>query len=185
MVATVLDVALAIAYPIAIFLGLTYLGTRGVSLLVIALLIPGLALRFRKADRESLRSILRIPVAIFGLVVCGIVTDDARFMLALPVLINAVLFVTFASSLRAGSQPMVERFARMQEPALTPDKAAHCRTWTQLWSAFFVLNGGVAAGLGLAAPLWWWTVYTGAIAYVLMGLMFVAERIQRRVRFGS
>ena len=51
MVATVLDVALAIAYPIAIFLGLTYLGTRGVSLLVIALLIPGLALRFRKADR--------------------------------------------------------------------------------------------------------------------------------------
>ena len=51
-----------------------------------------------------------------------------------------------------------------------------------------LLGGGqtlalVAAGLALWAPLAWWTLYNGLIAYLLMGLLFAAEwLVRQRVR---
>lgn len=183
--AGVLNAVFVIAYPLAVFYGLTHFGARAVSLLVLGLLVPGLAWRFRKADRATFWSMVRLPIAILVLVLGGIATDDRRFVLALPVLINAVLLIEFAATLRAGATPMIERFARMQEPDLDAAKQRHCRRWTAAWCAFFLANGSAAAVLALAAPLWWWTVYTGAIAYALMGAMFAAEWIQRRIRFGA
>ncbi|MDQ3032091.1 MAG: hypothetical protein M3Y87_06720 [Myxococcota bacterium] len=180
---TVLNAVLVIAYPIAIFYGLTHFGARAVSVMVLAMLVPSLAWRFRKADRATFWSMVRLPIAISMLVIGGIATDDRRFVLALPVLINAVLFVEFGSTLRAGATPMIERFARMREPELDAAKVGHCRQWTGAWCAFFLLNGAAAALLAVLAPLWWWTVYTGGIAYALMGAMLVAEYTTRRLRF--
>jgi uncharacterized membrane protein len=180
----VVNAIVVIAYPLAIFWGLTHLSARSVSLMVLALVIPGIAWRFRKADRATFWSIVRLPIAILCLLLGGIATDDPRFVLALPVLINAVLLIEFGSSLRVGSTPMIERFARLQDPDLDPPKQRHTRQWTIAWCAFFVGNGAIAAGLAWLAPLWWWTVYTGGIAYALMGAMFAIERIQRRIRFG-
>ena len=94
-----------------------------------------------------------------------------------------MLLVEFGSTLRAGATPMNERFARMQEPELDAAKQRHCRQWTWAWCTFFVLNGGTAAALAILAPMWWWTVYTGGVAYALMGLMFTAEYLMRRARF--
>ncbi len=181
-------VALAIgtvAYPLAIFWALTHLGTRAAGAVVLAILVPVLAVRFRRADRATFWSIVRVPAAMLLLALGGIATDDRRFVLALPVLINAVLLLEFGATLRAGSTPMIERFARMQEPELDAGKQRHCRQWTIGWCVFFVFNGAIAAGLALAAPLWWWTVYTGGIAYASMGAMFAGEWIQRRIRFGG
>lgn len=180
----VVNAILVVAYPVAVFWGLTHLGARQVSVLLLALLVPALAWRFRRADRATFWSVVRLPIAILCLVLGAIATDDARVLLALPVLVNAVLLVEFASTLRSGATPMIERFARMQEPALDARQIAHCRRWTVAWSAFFVVNGTVAAVLALAAPLWCWTVYTGAIAYVLMGLVFAAEYLSRPRRSG-
>lgn len=179
----VLNAILVIAYPLAVFYGLTHFGARAVSVMVLALLVPGLAWRFRKADRATFWSVVRLPIAILLLVIGGIATGDQRFVLALPVLINAVLLIEFGATLRAGSMPMVERLARMQETSLDEAQQRHCRHWTGAWCAFFLLNGGTAAVLAIFAPLWWWTVYTGGIAYALMGLMFAVEYVQRRARF--
>lgn len=181
----VVGAILAIAYPIAIFVGLTRLGARAVSLWVLALLIPSLAWRFRNADRATRASVVRLPLAMLVLVGAGALTDDPRFVLALPVLINGVLLVEFGASLRAGSTPMIERFARMQEPDLDAPKQRHCRRWTVIWCVFFALNGLLAGVLALAAPLFLWTLYTGAIAYAVMGALFAAEWIERRLRFGA
>lgn len=179
----VVNAILVIAYPVAIFWGLTHFSGRSVSLFVLALVVPGLAWRFRKADRATFWSMVRLPIAILVLLTLGAVLDDARFVLAMPVLINAVLLIEFGSTLRAGATPMIERFARMQEPELDQAKQGHCRGWTVAWCGFFLANGATAGLLALLAPLWWWTVYTGAIAYALMGAMFAIERIQRRLRF--
>jgi uncharacterized membrane protein len=46
----------------------------------------------------------------------------------------------------------------------------------------------VVAGLAVAAPLAWWTVYTGILADVLMALLFATEyvvRTMRRQRFAN
>lgn len=181
----VVNAILVVAYPLAIFWGLTHFSGRSVSLFVLALVVPALAWRFRKTERATLASMIRLPVAILALLTLGAVLDDARFVLAMPVLVNAVLLLEFAGTLRAGATPMIERFARMQEPELSEEKQRHCRAWTVAWCVFFVANGATAAALALCAPIWWWTVYTGGVAYALMGVLFAVERVQRRVRFGT
>ena len=105
----------------------------------------------------------------------------------LPVLINLALLVQFAASLR-GEMPIVERFARMQDPGLAegprgPARQAHCRQVTVAWCVFFVLNGVACAVLAFVAPTRWWAIYTGGIAYALMGGMFAGEYILRKARF--
>jgi uncharacterized membrane protein len=170
-------------YPVAIWMGLTYLSTRTVGILVLALVTPIAALRLRGADRTTFWSVLRIPLVIMSLIVLGIVLDDHRYVLAMPVLINLTLLITFGATLRAGAMPMIERFARMQDPKLSEAQAAHCRQFTQVWVGFFVFNGGLALLLGLLAPLAWWATYTGLIAYILMGVLFAFEYIVRKARF--
>lgn len=170
-------------YPVAVWIGLSYLGTRAVGLLVIAFVVPMLAIRLRNADRASFWTILRIPLAILALVGLGVALDDPRYVLAMPVLINAVLLVTFGATLAPGATPMIERFARMQDPALDAPKAAHCRQFTWVWCVFFVLNGTTAGVLALTAPLSFWATYTGLVAYGLMGLLFSIEYVVRKARF--
>jgi uncharacterized membrane protein len=109
--------------------------------------------------------------------------DDHRVLLATPVLINLGLLVSFGGSLRTET-PIVERFARMQVSDLSQAEVVYCRRVTQVWSAFFVLNGTAAAVLALAAPLSWWALYTGLISYGLLGLLGASEYVIRKRRFG-
>ena len=170
-------------YPVAVWMGLTYLSTRTVGILVLALVTPIAALRLRGADRTTFWSVLRIPLVIMSLIVLGIVLDDPRYVLAMPVLINLTLLITFGATLIGHAMPMIERFARMQDPNLSAAQAAHCRQFTGVWVGFFVVNGSIALLLGLFAPLAWWATYTGLIAYILMGLLFALEYIVRKARF--
>jgi uncharacterized membrane protein len=109
------------------------------------------------------------------------VVDEPRLLLAMPTLVNLGMLAVFAASLR--DTPMAERFARLQVPDLPPAEQAYCRSVTVVWCAFFALNGAVAATLAVWAPLAWWTLYTGALAYALMGALFAIEYITRLYRF--
>lgn len=183
MVLAIVNGTLVGLYPVAVWIGLSYLGARAVGLLVIALVIPMLALRLWRAERGAFWAILRIPLTILGLITLGVVLDDARYVLAMPVLVNVVLLVTFGATLAPGGTPMIERFARMQEPELSLAKQRHCREFTWVWCGFFVLNGATAAALALGAPLHVWATYTGLLAYVLMGVLFSVEYVVRKARF--
>jgi uncharacterized membrane protein len=169
------------SYPLAVYLGLTHFSARGVGLLLCVLLLPGLVYRFRHARREDLLAVLRIPLSVMLVALLGALFNDRRFVLAMPVLINGVLLATFASSL--SGTPMVERFARMQDPNLGLPQVAYCRTVTKVWCGFFVFNIVVSGSLALFGPLAWWALYTGIIAYVLIGVLGTAEYIVRKFRF--
>lgn len=171
------------AYPVAVWVGLSYLGARAVGVLIVALLVPLVALRLRHADRASFWAVLRIPLAILALATLGAVLDDARYVLAMPVLVNAVLLLMFGASLRPGAIPMIERFARLTGAELDAPRQRHCRQFTWVWSVFFVVNGVTAGALALFAPLSWWASYTGLLAYVAMGALFAVEFVVRRARF--
>ena len=108
------------------------------------------------------------------------ITDEPALLLALPVVINVILLLSFAETLRAGQVPMIERFARLSDPHLTDEKRAHCRRWTQRWCAFFVVNGVIAALLGALATPFVWASYTGGVAYALR-----ARKITLSVRLRS
>lgn len=178
---TIVTAVLTVAYPLAVYYGLTRLGTRSVAILLAVLLVLGALLKAKTIVREP-REALGLLVALGALLLSGLL-DDHRFMLITPVLINAGLFITFAGSLRTDT-PLVERFARMQVSDLSAEELRYCRSVTQVWSAFFVLNGGTAALLALFAPLAWWALYNGLLAYLLIGLLGATEYVIRKRRFG-
>jgi uncharacterized membrane protein len=78
---------------------------------------------------------------------------------------------------------VIERIARMMDPDLPPEGVRYTRRVTWVWVGFFCFNGLLSAALTLWAPLHWWTLYNGLIAYLLMGVLFVGEwLLRRRVR---
>lgn len=180
----VAGIVLAIAYPVAVFFALTHLSARMVGLLGLCVAVPWLAFKYREADRDHLIAVLRVPLVVIALLALSAILDDARFVMALPVLISVALLITFGGSLR-GEMPMVERFARMKERALSEEKVRHCRQATIAWCVFFVVNGVIAGALALLEMKTEWAIYTGGIAYGLMGLMFAGEYAVRVYRFGA
>lgn len=187
IVLAVLQGLVLLGYPLAVYAGLSHFGTRGVGLLVLVMLLPGI-LRTVAQRRAQLKGTLGLPVAIAALMLTAMVTDDERFILAYPALVNAVLLAQFAATLRAGSLPMVERFARLQVDDLSAAELVYCRRVTQFWIGFFVVNGGACAGLAAFAPRAWWALYAGLLSYILLGLCFAVEFTLRKYlfrRFGS
>jgi uncharacterized membrane protein len=177
----VLNGLLVAAYPVAVYVGLTRFSARGLGLVLALLLLPGLLAKIHRARREDVLVALRLPLSIVLLLALAALLDDARFVFALPVLINLVLFAQFAGSLRG--TPIVERFARMQQPALAPPQIVYCRSVTKVWCAFFVLNALVSALLARFASLSSWALYNGLIAYVLIGVVASSEYVVRKFRF--
>jgi uncharacterized membrane protein len=180
-VVAVLNGLLIAAYPVAVYFGLTRFSTRGLGLVLLVLLLPSVLTKLRSARREDLVVVLRLPLTVITLVVLGIILNDRRFVLALPVLINLALLIQFAGSLRA--TPMVERFARMQDPNLGPLQVRYCRTVTQVWCVFFAINASISLALAWLADVAVWALYTGLVAYVLIGVVATVEYVVRKARF--
>jgi len=170
------------AYPLLVYVGVSRWSPRVLGLVLLAALLPGLVSKLRTADRAHLWPVLRVPLSLFALVGLGAALDEPRFFYALPVLVNLMLLANFAATLR-GPVSMIERFARMQEPELPPGGEAYCRKVTIVWCWFFVANAAASAALALWAPVAWWSLYVGGIAYLLIGVMFTVEYIVRKATF--
>ena len=178
----VAQVLLAIAYPFLIYFGLQSLGPRSLALLGAALLLLRALPTLRRHGWTALRPFVLPTLAVGLLMGAAAWTKDARLFLLLPVGINAVLLVAFLRTLQRGPS-MVERFARLQVEQLSEEELRYCRSVTIVWCAFFFMNGAVAAGLAFSGRIEAWTLYTGAIAYGLMGLLFAGEIVVRSWRF--
>jgi len=181
-IVAVVRTLLVIAYPAAIYLGMTRLEPRLLGLVVLGLVIPNVALQLVQAPAARRWAVLRIPGTVAVLAGIGAALNEPRFFLALPVLINLGLLANFAASLR-GPVSIVEHFARLQEPDLPEGGPAYCRTVTVAWCWFFAVNAAVSLGLAAFAPVSWWALYTGFLAYILIGLGFTVEFIARKLRF--
>lgn len=177
----VLNGLLVAAYPVAVYVGLTRFSARGLGLVLALLLLPGFVSKLRRARREDLLTVARLPLSILALLALAAILNDARFVFALPILINLALLVQFASSLYG--TPIVERFARMQQPDLPASHVPYCRGVTKVWCAFFALNALLSGLLAALAPLSWWTLYNGLLAYLLIGLLASVEYVVRKFRF--
>ena len=128
-----------------------------------------------------------MSLSVAAIVAVAALLDERQLFLLLPVLINLMLLGQFAASLRA-EVSMIERFARLADPELPEGGVAYCRKVTVVWCGFFLVNGAIAGILALTAPIAWWALYTGAIAYGLIGLLFAGEFVVRRAifrRFGD
>jgi uncharacterized membrane protein len=169
---TVLTAALTLLYPLAIWLGHGTIEPRwlaGLLLLTVATRLP--ALKLNKVARWSALGALALAAAA--------VAGNAVLPLKLyPVVVNAALLAAFGYSL--GKPPsMVERLARLRESDLPPAAIGYTRRVTQVWCVFFAFNGAIAMGTALYASEAVWSLYTGVVSYLLMGLLFGGEYLLR------
>jgi len=165
-----------LAYPFAVYLGLEHLSPRLFALLLGALWLA----RMFSGKQTPLSRTLTTAALLFCLLL-GLAGEPA-LLRWYPVLISLALLGLFAGSLCSG-MPIIERLARLSEPELPPAAVRYTRQVTWVWVGYFIVNAAIASGLALWAPLSWWTLYTGLIAYLLMGLLFTGEwLVRQRIR---
>ena len=178
LAAAVLQGLFYLAYPLVIYAAHTQLGTRGVGGILLGLYGLSLLLRLR-GSAADLWHVVRQHAALAGLIVAAVVLGNRMLLLLLPMLVSVYLFATFAWSLRRGP-PMIERFARLVEDDLPDFTLPYCRRLTELWCGFLAGNAVLVLVLAVAAPIGWWALYTGALFYLLLGLLLGGEFLFRK-----
>ena len=169
---TVLTVLITLLYPLAIWLGQGQVEPRwlaGLLLLAAATRLP--ILKISRVARWSVAgAMLLAAVAVWSNVLLP--------LKLYPVLISGAMLAAFGYSL-ISPPSMVERLARLREPDLPLAAVGYTRRVTQVWCGLFVVNGAIALGTALWASEAVWSLYTGVIAYVLMGALFGGEFLFR------
>lgn len=118
------------------------------------------------------------------LLAAGVLYAPEVLLFAPPVMINAALAAFFGSSLRAGREPVISLFARLEQGVdLPPDLARHARTVTWLWALLLAGMAATALALAALAPLETWSLFANVVIYALVAALFVGEYLYRRVRF--
>jgi len=177
--AKLLSPLLWLAYPLTIYFGLRVFEPRTVALLLAVALI----LRRRKEAHRLLSGLTRIDLATLVALLClaalTALTNSETLLRFYPAAVNLGMLLLFGFSLISGPS-MIERFARLQEPDLSPDGVRYTHRVTQIWCAFFVANGIAAAWSAVYASREQWAFYNGFLAYLLMGVLFAGEWLVRQ-----
>ncbi|MGU5548124.1 hypothetical protein [Aeromonas hydrophila] len=172
-------------YPLAVYWGLTHAGQTplllGLLLIFSLRLLPGLLKeRVRLGPLPEWLWLGRLLACIgLGLTLLSALFSARHWLLYYPLAVSLALLCLFGWSL---TRPMslVERLARLQEPALPPAAIGYTRRVTQVWCGFFVINGALAAFTIWHGDLALWSLYNGLISYALMGGLMGAEYLVRR-----
>lgn len=133
------------------------------------------------ARREQRIAALQLPAIALAFAVLGWLSHDGTWLLVLPSATQGAFGLAFLRSL--SGVPLVEHFARMVKPELSPGELAHCRSWTRIWGGYLLVLAALGLGLARWAPLAVWTVYVGVVSYVLVGVLFAVEYLIRKIRF--
>lgn len=169
---------LLLAYPFLVYFGIQFMspGVLGLCLLGLALLRFALV-RGRPGAGVAQSALLALLLCV---VLYALLAGEARAFRYYPVAVNAVMLLIFALSLWRGP-PMIERFARLAEPALPDHALPYTRKVTVVWCAFFLGNGLVALYTAAAGSMELWVLYNGLLSYLLMAVLFAGEYLVRRV----
>lgn len=171
---------LTLVYPLAVYFGIHYVEPR----IIAGILLILLALRLAShAGGHWLR-----PLLMAGMLYCGfaIWANNLITLRFYPALVSAAMLLIFAWSLWS-PQPLIERLARLQHPDLPPEGVVYTRRVTQVWCAFFAMNGLIALATALWGSFEQWSLYNGLISYLLTGALLGGEylvrlRTQKHVR---
>ncbi|MBQ4665505.1 DNA gyrase subunit B [Aeromonas hydrophila] len=172
-------------YPLAVYWGLTHAGQTPLLLGLLVIfslrLLPGLLKgRVRLGPLPEWLWLGRLLACIgLGLTLLSALFSARHGLLYYPLAVSLALLCLFGWSL---TRPMslVERLARLQDPALPPAAIGYTRRVTQVWCGFFVINGALAAFTIWHGDLALWSLYNGLISYALMGGLMGAEYLVRR-----
>jgi uncharacterized membrane protein len=170
--ASVLTTLIILAYPLLIWFAHGKIAPRLLALVLLAVAAIRL-LTFKLGRRYRWMSLAALVLAVPALF------WNALLPLKLyPVAVSLGMLALFGASL-VHPPSIIERLARLQDPDLPAFAVAYTRRVTQVWCVFFALNGGLAFATAVWASEAVWSLYTGVISYLLMGILFVGEYVVR------
>ena len=110
--------------------------------------------------------------------------DDVAFLVFIPPLAAfAFMAFFFGRTLRAGSEPLINRIARKEQSELPADTARYTRRLTALWSTCFAALFLVALGLAPMLSLDAWSRWVQGLGYAVPAVLFLSEYAYRHHRF--
>ncbi|WP_439890065.1 hypothetical protein ACS7SF_12405 [Ralstonia sp. 25C] len=179
----VAGVAAVVAYQLGAHYAAATPGAHGVGLAMA--LVPPLAIAGVAAARSARRVwllplwavvygalwVLREPLARhFG---WGLYLEHVSF--------NLMMAYVFGHTLSAGHEPLCTRFAAVVHGTLTPRIARYSRHVTLAWTLFFLATAAVSTLLFATASIVTWLTFANYLSLPLVGVMFVAEYLCRRI----
>lgn len=165
---------LAVAYPFLVYVSLDRWPTSWLLSVIAAIWLVRALLRPATTQLGG----RYVPlIALVGCLILALMNTEASLRVY-PVMMNALMLSIFGLSLVRG-RPIIERLARLRHPDLPPEGIRYTRRVTQIWCAFFLLNGLIATMLGIWSSWEVWTWYNGAVSYVLMAILFAGEWLVR------
>ena len=167
-------VALSLLYPALVY------GLKAVvpapAFIGLALLLIGL--RVATLGSEATR-IWRGPLISAGILIAGLATIDGWIAAKIyPVALSLAAAYAFGISLWRPPS-LIERLARIGEPDMPLTGQAYCRLVTMIWTVWLAVNAAIAALLAILASEEAWALWTGLLAYLIMGILFGGEMLLR------
>lgn len=167
-----LGTLLILLYPLLIWSAHGKLEPRQLALLLLA--IGGVRLLTSRLSRNYRWT----GIAALALAAPALYWNALLPLKLYPVAISAGMLALFGYSL-VNPPSMIERLARLRDPNLPSFAVAYTRRVTQVWCGFFALNGFIAFATAMWASPAIWSMYTGVISYVAMGVLFAGEYLVR------
>lgn len=144
------------------------------------LLLPCLALAWRRGNRLVLALTAAALVALVFIVAAGGLGDVKRLYLAQHAGWHVALGLGFAASLRGPGLSLVGQVAwRVHGGWLSPEMQAYTVNVTRLWAGYFFAMAAVSVGVFVMAPWSVWSLLANLLTPVLIALIFVGEYIVR------
>lgn len=161
-------------YPFIVYTGLNEFGPATLSLVLFALLLARVILRGDYHQPEQYVQLLLVGS------VCLLAAwfQSETLLRFYPVLMSLGFACFFAVSLRTPTS-LIERFASVFIKDIEEHKRQYMRGLTKIWAVLLFLNALVAAYSACCLSLKQWTLYNGAIAYIVFGVFSLAELINR------
>ena len=176
-------VGAVVAYQVGAHYAAATPGAHGVGLAMA--LVPPLAVALVAAARSTHRTWL-VPL---WLLVCGVLWM-VRASLAMHfdwglyaehASFNLMMAYVFGRTLVAGREPLCTRFAHIVHGTVTPRIARYSRQVTLAWTLFFLATAAVSTVLFATASTVTWSTFANYLSLPLVGMMFVAEYLCRRI----
>ena len=176
-----LQTILLLCYPLAVHFALLSSKTQWALWLLVAVSLSQLLTLLRASG--SARWMALAPALVLALCVIGLLQGSLLALYLPPIFISGGLLWLFASTLRAGREPLITTFARVVFQESDPQQLLYTRRVTQLWSLFFLAMLLETVLLSLFAPLELWSLFANVLNYLFIALLFVVEFSYRRLRF--
>jgi uncharacterized membrane protein len=129
---------------------------------------------------------LAYPFLVYGLLAWGhpsLGRAPATLLFLPPVCVNLGLAWVFGHTLAPGSEALITRFARIEDPEPGPAVLAYTRRLTWVWVVFFLVMAAVSAALAASGAREAWVWFTAVGNYLCVVALFAVEYVYRRRRF--